>query len=260
MTSDEYADIPVDAIDDPKTPLRQTMEEDYVSELMFSLSKHGLIHPIRVKSNGNRYEVITGHCRIEAARRLHWSTIKCILTNKGEGALREMQLHENIHRVNLKPSEEAAYVQILHTEQQYTPSRIATVCGRSIAWVEERLEMSDWPEGLTELVDTKQISLGVARILNRIPDDNALKYMARQAAESGATIRQAMAWYQSYMTKPWQLPTPEEIAEAKRTLDPPPVPMAVCGGCQIQLEITNLATWLLCPTCQLLLPQLKRGD
>ena len=258
MTSGEYADIPVDAIDRPKHPLREVFDDDYIGELMYSMSQHGLIHPVRVKSSGTRYEVITGDCRVEAARRLSWPQIKCIFTDQTEGALREMQLHENIHRLDLKPSREAAYVKILYEDEHFAVTRIATICGRSIPWVEERLEMTEWPEGLIDYVDAKKISLGVARILNRIPDDTTLKYLANQAAEQGATIRQALAWYHSYMAKPWALPTAEEIEEAKKRLEPPPVPMAMCGGCDIQLTITQLATWLLCPTCQMRLPQLKR--
>ncbi len=260
MTSAEYGDIPIDAIDDPKRPLRTTIEEDSLDELMHSMSLHGLLHPIRISPSDRRYRLVFGHRRLEAARRLHWSTIPSIVTPENESTLREVQLHENIHRTDLKPTEEAAVIQELYESQHWTLSRIATATGRSIPWVEERIEMSEWPNGLSELVDTKQISIGVARVLMRIPDDNALKYMARQAAESGATVRQAQAWYQSYMSKPWQLPTPEEIAEAKRSLEPPPVPMAICGGCNLQTQITNLATWLLCPTCQMLIPQLKRGD
>ena len=260
MISEEYVDLPVDAIDRPQNPLREELDDDYISELMYSMSQHGLIHPVRVKSSGARYEVITGDCRVEAARRLNWPQIKCILTDQTESALREMQLHENIHRLDLKPSREAAYLQVLFEDKHYTIPRIATLCGRSIHWVQERLEMSEWPQGLMEMVDTKTISIGVARVLMQIPDDNALSYLAKQAAQAGATVNQAKAWLHSYNTKPWQLPTPEEIAEAKKNLEPPPVPMAVCGGCQLQTQITNLATWLLCPTCQHLLPQLKRGD
>ncbi len=142
-----------------------------------------------------------------------------------------MQLHENIHRENLRPSEESKVVIELASEGDWTITRIATAMGKSAAWVQERIEMDGWPDGLLDLVDAKRIPIGVARILMRIPDDNAVQYLANQAAHSGATIAQAQAWYQSYMTKPWQLPTPEEIQAAKDSYEPPPVPKATCQGC-----------------------------
>ena len=259
MISDEFANLPVDSIDDPEHPLRTTIEENSLDELMHSLSLHGLLHPVRVRRTDRRYRLITGNRRLEAARRLHWSTIPSIITDQAESTLREVQLHENIHRTDLKPTEEAAVIQELHEDQKWPITRIATACGRSIPWVEERLEMADWPEGLSEFVDAKKISIGVARILMRIPDDNSVKYLANQAAETGATVRQALAWYQSYMSKPWELPTAEEIQAAREAFAPPPVPMAICGGCELQTQITNLATWLLCPNCQMLIPQLKGG-
>lgn len=129
--------------------------------------------------------------------------------------------------------------------------------GKSITWVQERLEMIEWPEGLQELVDSKRISIGVARVLMRIPDDNALKYLANQAAVAGATVAQANAWLQSYMTKPWQLPTPEEIQAAKELMQPPPIPKAYCQGCGVELDINQFTSILACPGCIHLLPALK---
>ena len=251
-------EIPVDAIDRPDKPLRKDVSDDYLDELMFSMSKHGLIHAIRVKSTGSRYQVVTGDCRLQAAQRLHWASIECVLTDKAEGALREMQLHENLHRANLTPSEEATAVQIFYEDEHFSPSRIATVCGRSIHWVEERLDMASWPTGIMEAVDKKLISIGVGRVLNTIDDATALEYMTMQAVETGATVRQAATWVHNYKMRPWQLPTKEEIEAAKQQLEPLPVPMATCGGCELQTAITNLATGLLCPTCQTLLPQLRR--
>lgn len=258
MISDESKNIPIDVIDDPKKPLRSTMEEGTIDELMHSLSVHGLIHPIRVKATGTRFEVIIGHRRIEAARRLHWPTIACIVTTANQNALREMQIHENIHRLDLKPSEEAAIVQELHERGDWSNSRIATACGRSITWVQERLAMAEWPTGLADMVDQKIISITVAHILNTVEDDTALGYMANQAASTGCTAQQARAWVSNHRQKPWQLPTKEEMEAAREALAPPPVPMAICAGCELQASITIMATSLLCPTCQRQLPNLRR--
>ena len=260
MTSAEYAEVPVDTIDDPQNPLRGDIDDDGLEELMRSMSIHGLLQPIRLRRNGDRYEVVAGHRRTEAARRLHWSVIPSIVAPQNDSTLSEVRLHENLHRADLKPSEESRAITQLQEIHKWPIHRIANALGKSVSWVDQRIEIQEWPEGLTDLVDAKRVSIGVARVLMRIPDDTTLKYLANQAAENGATVAQAVAWYHSYISKPWKLPTPEEIAEAKKRLEPPPVPMAVCGGCELQTQITNLATWLLCPTCQQLLPQLKRGD
>lgn len=260
MRSNESAELAIDLIDRPNDPLRDSLESEAIDELAHSMSVHGLLHPIRVRDKGSRFEVITGDRRLEAARRLHWPTITGIVTDAPEDTLLEMRLHENLHRVDLKPSEEARRVSFLATDQQWPLHRIAAAMGKSIAWIEDRLSMSEWPSGLTELVDHKRITLGVARVLNQIEDDTALQYLAGQAAETGATIAQARAWLQSYRSKPWKLPSREEIEEAKRAYVPPPAPQVFCSGCDALETINMMSQAMLCPACLVMLKRLRREN
>lgn len=252
--------IPIDLIDRPEDPLRNTIEEEAIDELAHSMSVHGLLHPIRLRPKGSRFEVITGDRRLAAARRLHWTTIHAILADTPEDALLEVRIHENLHRLDLTPSEEARRVVYLHEKENWPLHRIASALGKSLSWVEIRIDMAAWPDGLIQLVDEKKISLGVARILNLVENDTALQYLATQAAETGATIAQARAWLQSYRSKPWQLPTKEEIDAAKEMYHPPPIPKAYCAGCDMLEEVQNVATLLLCPACQIMLRKLRRQN
>lgn len=257
--SAEYAETPLDLIEDPDNPLRGNIDDTDLAELMQSMAMHGLMHPITVHRTGDRFKTIIGHRRLESARRLHWPTIPTLIQTADRSVVREMQLHENIHREALRPSEESKTVVALASEGNWTLPRIATAMGKSIAWVTERLDMDGWPDGLLELVDAKKVSIGVARVLMKIPDDNAVKYLANQAAHAGATIAQAQAWLQSYMSKPWQLPTPEEIQAAADSYKPPPVPKASCQGCEIVLNIDQMTSIFSCPGCVKLLPALRKS-
>jgi ParB/RepB/Spo0J family partition protein len=49
---------------------RSQMDEGALAELMASISNHGLLQPITVRKVGTRYQVIAGHRRLEAFRRL----------------------------------------------------------------------------------------------------------------------------------------------------------------------------------------------
>ena len=46
------------------------MDESALAELMASIRDHGLLQPITVRKVGVRYQVIAGHRRLEAFRRL----------------------------------------------------------------------------------------------------------------------------------------------------------------------------------------------
>lgn len=49
---------------------RSQMDESALAELMASIRDHGLLQPITVRKVGTRYQVIAGHRRLEAFRRL----------------------------------------------------------------------------------------------------------------------------------------------------------------------------------------------
>jgi len=81
--------------------IRQNLGD--LSELMKSMRQHGLINPILVDEK-NR--LIAGGRRLEAARRMGWSTIEVtIIPRPSEAAALEMEIDENIHRKNLTPDE-----------------------------------------------------------------------------------------------------------------------------------------------------------
>ena len=82
-----------------------------LSSLMDSLRRHGLMNPVVINS---RNELIAGHRRTEAARRLGWTTIEVNVIDSDETAdLVEMEIEENTQRKNLTPDELAeAYLRL----------------------------------------------------------------------------------------------------------------------------------------------------
>jgi ParB family chromosome partitioning protein len=82
-----------------------------LAPLMDSLKKYGLMNPVVV--NRDR-ELIAGHRRYEAARRLGWRTVSVVVveTNEEEKML-EMEIEENTQRKNLTSDELAdAYLRL----------------------------------------------------------------------------------------------------------------------------------------------------
>lgn len=82
-----------------------------LSSLMESMRKHGLLNPIVIN---NRNELVAGHRRTEAARRLGWTAIEArIVDNDEDVDLVEMEIEENTQRKNLTTDELAeAYLRL----------------------------------------------------------------------------------------------------------------------------------------------------
>lgn len=82
-----------------------------VTALSESLRKHGLLNPIVVNEKN---ELIAGHRRLEAAKRLKWSKIPArIILEEDEADLVEMEIDENTQRKDLTSDELAdAYIRL----------------------------------------------------------------------------------------------------------------------------------------------------
>lgn len=82
-----------------------------LTSLAESLRKHGLLNPVVVNS---RNELIAGHRRLEAAKKLGWSMIDVRVADGSDPAdFVEMELDENTQRKNLTTDELAeAYIRL----------------------------------------------------------------------------------------------------------------------------------------------------
>jgi ParB family chromosome partitioning protein len=82
-----------------------------LASLMDSLRRHGLLNPVVINE---RNELIAGHRRMEAAKRLGWGTIEVRVVDGQEKAdLVEMEIEENTQRKNLTTDELAeAYLRL----------------------------------------------------------------------------------------------------------------------------------------------------
>ena len=90
--------IPLSKISEPAHAARTEIDDKKMETLCESISELGLINPITVKStkDGN-YEVVAGHRRLLALRRLNTANVDCYI--KPEGMSDEaVMIHENIER------------------------------------------------------------------------------------------------------------------------------------------------------------------
>ena len=100
-------EIPIDAIDDfPDHPF-QVRDDEEMAQFVRSIDNNGILNPIIVRRNGERYELIAGHRRRHACRTLGIKTIPAIVRELSrEEAVVEM-VDSNLQREHILPSEKA---------------------------------------------------------------------------------------------------------------------------------------------------------
>ncbi len=97
------------------TPMRdhpfQVRDDGDMQQLMESIKEYGVIVPILVRPNpiegGAKYEIVSGHRRFEACKRLGIEDIPVIVRNLDDDEAILAMVDSNLHREQLLPSEKA---------------------------------------------------------------------------------------------------------------------------------------------------------
>ena len=206
-----FRKLPIDAIEvDPQ--VRTTMDEEKIQELMESIKTVGLIHPIEVvpKKEIGKYKLITGHRRLEAAKRLGWEKIPVLVRFEVSDDDRPFrQLVENLQREDLDPIDEAlAYARL--NEAGYSHVQIAEIIGKSRTRVTHTLRITSLILKMCDVahvsslseIPPKKISLAKKELSGMAKDvlielasliDSPLFEKALKMAKAGATVKQLRA-------------------------------------------------------------------
>jgi len=144
--------IPLDEIEpDPDQP-RKFTDPEALQDLANSILQHGVIQPITVRRNGDKYQIVTGERRWRASKLALATGSPC--QRKGYDLTRipavivepetdtdrlEMQLVENLARADMSDEDTAKALQILFENLKLSQEEIGKRIGRSKKWVANML-------------------------------------------------------------------------------------------------------------------------
>ena len=74
-------------------------------------SAHGLLQPVVVRRVKDRYELVAGERRLQAAKRAGWTDVPVNVIEADDRRTAELAIVENLHRKDLNPLEKAASFQ-----------------------------------------------------------------------------------------------------------------------------------------------------
>lgn len=223
--------VEVDKIELLREALRFELNPEETQILADDMARQGQIQPIAVKQiDGERWELVAGRRRWEAAKLLGWKEIEAFEGEYREGILIAAAA-ENIRRKQLSPLEESAYVEKLHTDGNMSIGAIVEATGHGTSWVQDRLAAAKLPELLKEGLHKGWFKLGAAMILSKITDLAQLEYYVHCARVSGCTAQTAEAWWLDWEARSRGNPDnsfPGTIPQPLPLPDPPPIHCFLC--------------------------------
>lgn len=185
----EPQSIPVAAIKANPVQPRREFKDAELDELASSLSTHGLLQPILVRPSISGFELVAGERRLRAAAKLGWESIPAVVRPIPDNALLTLALVENLQRSDLNPIEEAEGYQQLITDFGLTQTQIAEALAKDRSTIANALRLLQLPSTIRAMLVGGQLTMGHARALLSLPDDNARVELARQAVARGYTVR-----------------------------------------------------------------------
>lgn len=99
--------VPISLIDDFAEHPFQVRDDEDMERLIQSIDNNGVLNPVILRKNGERYELIAGHRRKHACLRLGISSIPAIVRELSRDEVVVEMVDSNLQREHILPSEKA---------------------------------------------------------------------------------------------------------------------------------------------------------
>lgn len=169
---------------------RRNFNEENLKQLAESISTHGILQPILVRSIDEveaKYEIIAGERRWRAAQMAQLHEVPVIVAQMDDEEALEIALIENLQREDLNPLEEAEGYQRLIDQFGHTQGKLSAVIGKSRSHIANTLRLLTLPENVQAYVNDGSLTAGHARAL--ITAENPLE-LAKTVVNQGLSVRE----------------------------------------------------------------------
>ncbi len=181
----DYVDI--NLIQPSKYQPRTEFDEEALNALVESIKEKGVLQPLLVRRQGDKFELIAGERRWRASKLAGLDKVPVIEKELSDKEVLEVALVENLLRENLSAIEEAEGFQRLIDEFAHTQEALSQIVGKSRSHIANMLRLLNLPESVKTLVKEGKISAGHARSLVGL--ENA-EEVAQQIIVKDLSVRQ----------------------------------------------------------------------
>ena len=178
-----------DIIPNPTQP-RTEFDEVALEELADSIRQLGLIQPITVKQEGDKYIIISGERRWRASQRAGLEVIPAYIREVDDTTLHAMALVENIQREDLNAIEISLSMQRLVDECGLTQEALAERLGKKRSTVANYLRLLNLPNEVQFAIKSGIISMGHAKAIAAIESKSKQLSLLKKCVKNNLSVRQ----------------------------------------------------------------------
>ncbi len=168
---------------------RQHFDEEKLKELSDSIKEFGVIEPIIIKKSIKGYEIVAGERRVKASIIAGKTTIPAVIKEFTDEEMMQIALLENIQREDLSPIEEAEAYKNLIISLGITQDEFSKKIGKSRSYITNMLGLLRLPKIVQTMVLNKEISMGHAKILSKLEDNDKIIDLSNRIIDENITVR-----------------------------------------------------------------------
>jgi len=182
-------DLTVASVDPNPWQPRSVLGDADLAELADSIRAHGLVQPIVVRQQGDRYQLIAGQRRLAAARRLGWTSIPARILEVEDRQMAEIAIVENLQRRDLDALEKAASFKQYLATWGCTQEELAKRLSIDRSHVANLIRLLELPGAVQQRLRDGRLSMGHARALLPLGDEGEQVRLADRVAAEGLSVR-----------------------------------------------------------------------
>ena len=187
---EEIVNVSLDDLRSNPYQPRKVFDEKALQELSSSIKEHGVFQPIIVKKSIKGYEIIAGERRVKASKLAGLKEIPAIVRDFTDNEMMEIALLENLQRENLSAIEEANAYKNLLTSLNLTQEQLSERIGKSRSHITNMIGLLSLPTTTQNLINQKEISMGHARVLSKLKDENQINELTDKIITEGISVRE----------------------------------------------------------------------
>ena len=189
VKNEEIIKIKVDELRPNPYQPRKKFDDNALNDLAASIKEHGIFQPIIVKKSIKGYEIIAGERRVRASKLAGLTEVPAIIRNLNDEQMMEIALLENLQRENLSAIEEAIAYDSMIKSLNLTQDELSKKVGKSRSHVTNILGLLRLPKEVQNMIANNQLSMGHARVLSKLEDDNKIIELANEIVHKKIPVR-----------------------------------------------------------------------
>ncbi len=180
--------VPISEIVRNKFQPRKNFKKEQMEELTSSIKERGIIQPIIVRKQSDKYEIIAGERRWQAAQNAGLHEVPVVEIEADDLKSLEFAIVENVQRDDLNPIEEANGYKRLIEDFNYDQDKVAKFIGKSRTHISNSLRLLTLPDAVIKLVEEQKLTQGHAKVLVGLENCHQI---AKKIIDKKLSVRQS---------------------------------------------------------------------